>query len=227
MESYAKSVDEVVEEIMRIHRSLPPRPGIEEVEGAKILIRNAESEEQARLEAISRRKKGKEVPDELFNVLIEMQKHLVCFNTMEQKREAVKLLELERYHQLFDEMIQRASRCVDPSGGGGGDNDQPTSSGLANSASFTGANFSSNSLSTATATPTSSTFSLYYDKEPVKTTKLFTRDDSYVTKSESSSVVVNDGIGRMFRSSDTSRPAIVDSTLKPAIASGEILSSLC
>ncbi|KAI3784617.1 hypothetical protein L1987_43719 [Smallanthus sonchifolius] len=73
-------------------------------------------EEQARLEAISRRKKGREILDELFNVLVEMQtwmqKHLVIFNAMEQKREVVKLLDLENYHLLFDEMIQRASKCV-------------------------------------------------------------------------------------------------------------------
>ncbi|KAL8251543.1 hypothetical protein R6Q59_035236 [Mikania micrantha] len=220
MESGAKSVDEVVEEIMRIHRSLPPRPGIEDVEGAKILIRNADSEEQARLEAISRRKKGREVPDELFNVLIEMQKHLLHFHTMEQKREAVKLLDLENYHQLFDEMILRASRCVDPTRSD--ESTQPTSSSLSNSASLSGANFSGNShsLSTVTATPlTSSTLSLYNDKEPVKTIELFTRDDSYVTKSESGSI--HDGIARMFRASDTSMPVIVDSTLKPAIASGQ------
>ncbi|KAI3784398.1 hypothetical protein L1987_43497 [Smallanthus sonchifolius] len=218
MESGAKSVDEVVEEIMRIHRSLPPRPGIEDVEGAKILIRNADSEEQARLEAISRLKKGREVPDELFNVLIEMQKRLVHFHAMEQKREAVKLLDLENYHLLFDEMIQRASKCVAPTGGGD-DNTRPASSSLSNSAGSFGVNFSGNSLSPVTATPTSSAFSLYYDKEPVKSSELFTRDDSYVTKSDSSSI--HDGIGRVFRSSDTSRPAIVDSSLKPAFTSGE------
>ncbi|XP_076933666.1 plant intracellular Ras-group-related LRR protein 4-like [Bidens hawaiensis] len=211
----ANSVDEVVAEIMRLHRSLPPRPDIEDVEGAKILIRNADDEEQARMEAISRRNKGRDVPDELFNVLIEMQKHSVRFQTMEQKREALKLLELENYHQLFDEMIQRASKCVDPSSGD--DNAQPASSSWSNSASVSGANYS---MSTVTATPTSPAFSLYnYEKEPVRTSDLFTRDDSYVPKSESSSV--HDGIGRMFRSSDTSRPAIVDSTLKPAISSGD------
>ncbi|KAK9069391.1 hypothetical protein SSX86_011294 [Deinandra increscens subsp. villosa] len=217
MDSGAKSVDEVVEEIMRIHRSLPPRPGIEDVEGAKILIRNADSEEQSRMEAISRRKKGREVPDELFNVLLEMQKHLVHFHSMEQKREAVKLLDLENYHQLFDEMIQRASKCVLPKGGD--DSTQSMSSSLSNSASLSGGNFSGYSLSTVTPTPISSGFSLYNDKEPVKTSELFTRDDSYVTKAESSSV--HDGFGKMFRSTDTSRPVIVDSTLKPAITSGK------
>ncbi|XP_076926006.1 plant intracellular Ras-group-related LRR protein 4-like [Bidens hawaiensis] len=211
----SNSVDEVVAEIMRLHRSLPPRPDIEDVEAAMILIRNADNEQQARMEAISRRRKGRDVPDELFNVLIEMQKHSVRFQTMEQKREAVKLLDLENYHQLFDEMIQRASRCVDPSSGD--DNAQPASSSWSNSASVSGANYS---MSTATATPTSPAFSLYnYEKEPVRTSELFTRDDSYVTKSESTSI--HDGIGRMLRSSDTSRPAIVDSTLKPAISSGE------
>jgi hypothetical protein len=51
-----KSVDQAVEEIMRIHRSLPTRPGIEEVEAAKTLIRNVEKEEQARMEFRSRQR---------------------------------------------------------------------------------------------------------------------------------------------------------------------------
>ena len=49
------SVEEVVEEIMRIHRSLPARPGIDEVEVARGLIGNVEKEDQARLQAIARR----------------------------------------------------------------------------------------------------------------------------------------------------------------------------
>ncbi|XP_024978447.1 plant intracellular Ras-group-related LRR protein 4-like [Cynara cardunculus var. scolymus] len=221
MESSAKSVDEVVEEIMRTHRSLPPRPGIEDVEGAKILIRNADSELQSRLESIAKLKKRKDVPDELFGVLVEMQKHLVHFQTMEQKREAVKLLDLENYHLVFDEMIQRASKCVVPSGS---DNNIPSVastsssiSSLTNSA-FSGANFSGNPSSTVSVTPVS-TFSLYYDKEPVKTSELFTRDDSYLQKSQST--IHGDGIGRVLRMSDTSRPMIVDSTLKPTITSGQ------
>lgn len=209
MESSAKSVDEVVEEIMRIHRSLPPRPGIEDVEGAKILIRNADTEQQSRLESIAKQKKRKDVPDELYNVLVEMQKHLVDFQAMEQKREAIKLLDLENYHILFDEMIQRASKCVVPNGSDNNNNTQSVSvsstssslSPLTNPASYSGPSFSSNSFNT------------------VKTSELFTRDDSYVNKLESTTYV--DGIRRAIRSSDTSRPMIVDSTLNPTIASGE------
>ncbi|GMP77746.1 hypothetical protein CsSME_00033913 [Camellia sinensis var. sinensis] len=58
MESSAKSIEEVVEEIMRTHRSLPARPGIDEVEVAKTLILNVDKEEQARIEAIARKRKG-------------------------------------------------------------------------------------------------------------------------------------------------------------------------
>lgn len=226
MEASGKSVDEVVEEIMRLHRSLPPRPGIEDIEGAKILIRNADNEYQSRLESIARQKKRKDVPEELFSVLVEMQKHLANFQTFEQKREAIKLLDLENYHMLFDEMIQRASKCVAPTGSDDNVNTNQsvasTSSGLSsleNSGSFSGVNFSGNSVSTVSATPTSS-FSLYYDKESVKTSELFTRDDSFVKKSASN--IYGDGFGRGLRSSDISRPMIVDSTLKPAVTSGEL-----
>ncbi|GAB2213922.1 hypothetical protein Drorol1_Dr00018247 [Drosera rotundifolia] len=45
-----EAIDAVVVEIMRLHRSLPPRLSIEEVEAAKTLIRNIESEHQQKLE---------------------------------------------------------------------------------------------------------------------------------------------------------------------------------
>ncbi|CAH1433301.1 unnamed protein product [Lactuca virosa] len=208
MEASAKSADEVVEEIMRIHRSLPPRPGIEDIEAAKILIRNAETEQQSRLESIAKQKKRKDVPEELFNVLIEMQKHLIDFHTIEQKREAIKLLDLENYHILFDEMIQRASRCVIPNGSD--DNNTTTQS-------------VSSTLSPLTTPPSYSgvnlSNSISYSPKTVKSSELFTRDDSYVSKMESTTY--GDGIRRKIRSTDTSKPMIVDSTLKPAITSGQ------
>ncbi|XP_076909207.1 uncharacterized protein LOC143566366 [Bidens hawaiensis] len=195
MELGGKSVDEVLEEIMRIHRSLPPRPSIDDVEGARILIRNLETEEQAKIEAIARQKKRNDVPDELFNVLVEMQKCFVRFQTEEQKREAVKLLDLEHTHQVFDEMILRASSCCgDRNGQSGG------------SASASLSSYASPSTVSVVSKPVSS---LYFEKEAVKTSELVTRDDSYVSKSKS---VFN---------GDVLKPKIVDSTLKPVIASGQ------
>lgn len=97
---------------MRIHRSLPARPGIDEVEAARGLIGNVEKEDQARLEAIARQSKGVDVPEELFMVLQEMQRNVLYYQSKEQKREAVKLLDLDNVHSLFDELIQRASKCV-------------------------------------------------------------------------------------------------------------------
>ncbi|KAI3794348.1 hypothetical protein L1987_36978 [Smallanthus sonchifolius] len=210
MDFGTKSVDEVLEEIMRIHRSLPPRPGIEDVEGAKILIRNLEAEEQAKIEAIGRQKKRKDVPDELFNVLVEMQKNFVRFQSDEQKREAVKLVDLENYHQLFDEMILRASTCCGPNN---------SQSGASTSTSVS--SYVSPNVVSVAAKPISS---LYYDKEPVRTAELVTRDDSYVSKSKS--VFNGDGIRSGFQSSDVLKPQIVDSTLKPAVASGQVDSKL-
>lgn len=209
METGGKSVDEVLEEIMRIHRSLPTRPGIEDIEGANILIRNLETEEQAKIESIVRQKKRKDVPEELFSVLLEMQKILLHFQIEEQKKEAVKLLDLEKYHQVFDEMIQRASNCCAPSSNG--------------VASTSTSSFSYAAPSTVSVT-TKAVSSLY--KEPVKASELFTRDDSYVSKSKS--VFNGDGLRAGFQSTDVLRPQIVDSTLKSAISSGECLFSfLC
>ncbi|CAH1437101.1 unnamed protein product [Lactuca virosa] len=204
MESATKSVDEVLEEIMRIHSSLPPRPGIDDVEGGKILIRILEVEEQAKFDAIVRQKKRKEVTEELFTILVEMQKNLVRFQSEEQKKEAIKLLDLENYHQLFDEMIQRASSCCDNS-------TQSVASTSSNSfSSFSTSNFSNASPHTVTL-PTKPI--------SIKTSELLTRDDSYVTKSKP--IFNGDVIRTGLQSNDVFRPQIVDSTLKPATTSGQ------
>ncbi|KAK9062101.1 hypothetical protein SSX86_019286 [Deinandra increscens subsp. villosa] len=205
MDLAAKSVDEVLAEIMRIHRSLPPRPGIDDVEGAKILIRNLETEEQAKIEAIYRQKKRKDVPEELFSVLLETQKNFVRLQSEEQKREAVKLLDLENYHQLFDEMILRASSCCGPPG--------------AQSAASTSSSYSSYASPSPVSVATKPISSVFYDKQPVKASELVTRDDSYVSKSKS--IFIGDGLrAGLLPSSDVIKPQIVDSTLKPAITSG-------
>ncbi|CAK9156282.1 unnamed protein product [Ilex paraguariensis] len=220
MESNAKSIEDVVEEIMKIHRSLPTRPGIDEVEAAKILIRNVEQEDQARFEAIASQTKSKEVPEELFKVLQEMQRNLGYLHSKEQKREAIKLLDLENVHTLFDDLIQRASKCLSPTSASSNSHSNTSASSsslsLNNSASFSGNSF--NSPSTTTTTTSSS--SLYFDKEHVKTSEMYTRDDSYLKKAKATFHV--DVIGVGLRSGDASTtPQIVDSTLKPAIASGQ------
>ncbi|WOK94143.1 hypothetical protein Cni_G02845 [Canna indica] len=118
MDSSLQSVDTVAEEIMKLHRSLPLRPGLDEVEAAMALVRNVEKEEQIRIDAILKQNKGLEVPEELFLVLQEMQKNVVYYQSKEQKREALKLLDLENIHVLFDELIQRASGCLPSSSRG-------------------------------------------------------------------------------------------------------------
>ncbi|CAA6672308.1 unnamed protein product [Spirodela intermedia] len=112
MGRFFRSTDEVVEEVKKIHRSLPPRPGIDEVDAAVALVRDADKEEQSRLEDIQKQKKGFDIPDELFSALLEMQKNLETFRCKDQKNDALKLLELEKAHVLFDELVQRASRCA-------------------------------------------------------------------------------------------------------------------
>ncbi|KAK1369905.1 plant intracellular Ras-group-related LRR protein 4-like [Heracleum sosnowskyi] len=201
--SCPKTVDEVVREIMRIHRSLPPRPGIEQVEAAKILIRNIESEEQSKLEFVSKQVKGSQVPDELFMILQQMQTNWVAFESKEDKREALKLLDLDNAHQVFDQLIQRASECVDL--GSKGD-------------SRGGVSVSSEGFSNdyrASVVPSSS---FLYEEGVNGSSKLFTRDDSYVSMSKST--VYGDGNGGGVRSRDGVVPMIVDSTLKSVTSTG-------
>ncbi|GKV21867.1 hypothetical protein SLEP1_g31804 [Rubroshorea leprosula] len=194
MELCVQSTDVAVEEIMRIHRSLPPRPGIEDVEAARTLIQNVEKEDQARLEAIGRQTKGRNVPEELFMVLQEMQKKLLYFQSKEQNREALKLLDLENVHALFDEFIKKANNCLN-SPSSTSSSSWSFKSHNSNGSSSTVSSTSSLSKTTApvsiamkssVAAATATTSSFYPAKEPVKSTELFARDDSYIKKVKSS-----------------------------------------
>ncbi|KAK1303568.1 hypothetical protein QJS10_CPB11g00163 [Acorus calamus] len=110
-----------VDEIMRLYRSLPTRPTIEEVEAAISVIQTAEAEEKPRLEEVSSLKKPKGLPEELFFVLQEVKRNLVLMQGYEQRREAVHVVDLDRRFHVFDELIQRASKVVY---GGGEDETQ-------------------------------------------------------------------------------------------------------
>ncbi|CAE6157978.1 unnamed protein product [Arabidopsis arenosa] len=171
MDKRLDSTEQVVEEIMRIHRSLPPRPGIDEVEAAKGLIDNVEKEDQACLEAIAKQRKSSEVPGELFMVLQEMKKGYVQFRSKEQKREALKLLDLETVHALFDDFIQRASNCIaSPSSNGSVSSRPPLPP-----------------ATTTTAVRSDSQSSLNFsEKAPVRPKDMVSRDDSFVTKAKPS-----------------------------------------
>uniref|UniRef100_M1B2C8 Leucine-rich repeat-containing protein n=1 Tax=Solanum tuberosum TaxID=4113 RepID=M1B2C8_SOLTU len=219
MGSSGMSIDEIVQEIMRIHGSLPTRPSIDEVEGARGLIGNLEKEDQLKIEAIMRQNKRKGVPEELFKILQEMQRNAVLFQSKEQKREALKLLDLDNIHSVFDDLIQRATKCL-PSKSH--DNDpsssliEPNDLSLANQVSFSGGGL--NSPTTTTAAASSSSY--YNSTEPIKASELYSRDDSYLNKAKATFLV--DGIGVGLRSGDAlSGPKIVDSTLKPASISGQ------
>ncbi|CAL9223325.1 unnamed protein product [Arabidopsis halleri] len=156
------SKEMVVEEIMRIHRSLPCRPEIEDVETATSLIQNVEKEDRNRLEAIDKQmiKPSSEVPKELFNVLKEMKKSLVHFQSKEQRREATKILDLESVHVVFDELIQRASFCI---------------------ASPKGTSTTSLPRSVPAQEPVVSS-----DEILVKSKEIISRDDTFVKKAKSS-----------------------------------------
>ncbi|GMI68973.1 plant intracellular ras group-related LRR 4 [Hibiscus trionum] len=207
-----QSTDEAVEEIMRIHRSLPPRPALDEVEAAKELIRNVEKEEQARLDAIARQPKSPNVSEELFHIFLEMQKNCVYFQSKEQKREAYKLLDLEAVHALFDEYIQRASNCLSFSPSSSKSHDKPTRS---NALPSTAARPPSSDNSFAAATTSSFTA-----REPAAERVLFSRDDSYVKKAKSS--FYGNATDRGLGISISSTPHILDSSLKSGAATASV-----
>ncbi|ONH97372.1 hypothetical protein PRUPE_7G186300 [Prunus persica] len=207
-----QSVDQVVEEIMRIHRSLPARPGVDEVEAAVALVQNVEKEDQARLDAIARQTKTLQVPEELFMVLQEMQRSLVYFHSKEQKREALKLLDLENLHNLFDDFIQRASTCVA----------SPNSTSSSSAKKTTTMISNSNSVSAVPHKPSPSSASaahvFHSDNNEIvakSSSVRVSRDDSFMVNKAKKQFFV-DGIGA--RPAVSSTPQIVDSSLKPGSA---------
>lgn len=210
----SKPIDEVVSEITRIHKSLPERPGIEEIEAAKSLILNVQADDQSRFEAIAKQPRNPQVPDELFLILQEMQKNSVIFRSKEQRRDAVRLLDLENAHQLFDEMIQRASLCLNsPMGSSLVSGDSVSTSSLSNLGTFEG-----------NSSTTTGSSSLFYEIEGLKgSSEMFTRDDSYVKKTKST--FSSDGVVGVPRSGVAFTPQIVDSSLKPVISSGTLMFS--
>ncbi|KAK8650297.1 hypothetical protein V6N13_139942 [Hibiscus sabdariffa] len=103
---------ETVEEIMRLYRSLPPRPSIGDVEAAKSVLKTVENEEKLKLEEISKENPPEDVPGELFSVLQQARKTMVLFQSHEQKKDALHLVEADKMFETFDGLIQRASSLV-------------------------------------------------------------------------------------------------------------------
>ncbi|KAG1362062.1 plant intracellular Ras-group-related LRR protein 5 [Cocos nucifera] len=118
------AVVEAVEEIVRVYRSLPPRPSIEEVEAAMAVIKSSTAAEELRIEEVGRVERPPDVPEELFLVLQEVKKSLVQLQSHEQRREALYVVELDKRLQVFDELIQRASKLVSSEESDGGAEDE-------------------------------------------------------------------------------------------------------
>ncbi|MBA0796573.1 hypothetical protein Gohar_007336, partial [Gossypium harknessii] len=103
---------ETVQEIMRLYRSLPPRPSIEDVAAAKSVLKTVENEEKIKLEEISMERPPEDVPEEVFSVLQQVRKTMVLFQSHQQKKEALYLVEADKMFETFDGLIQRASLLV-------------------------------------------------------------------------------------------------------------------
>lgn len=207
MATAMEAIDAVVAEIMRLHRSLPPRPSIEEVEAAKTLIRTIESEHQQKLEAIAKRSKPAGVPDELFLIWQEMERRLVEYQSKEERKEALEVLDLVSAHQVFDGLILRASRCVSDGDADFGGSLKPA--------------IEARETSTEYVDVTSSKLYGMDDDGFVKekSVEKFARDDTFVQKKKSAFDVHGMTGGRPATYSDA--PQVLDATLRPAVISAQ------
>lgn len=218
-----QSTEGVVEEIMRIHRSLPARPRVEEVEAARTLIKNVEREVQARLEAISKERKGIGVHGELFSTLQDMQKNLVAYRSREERREADRLMDLERFHSRFDEYLQRASKCIpgakicEPASHSNG---SISGGAVVKNSAVTGSKAAGIDQSTTTPSIVSAGFRAQNQRDVGRSTELVTRDDSYVNRTKAPFLA--GGIGGHVAMQ--SRSVISDSAAKSTPNVGEFRS---
>nr|XP_043630806.1 plant intracellular Ras-group-related LRR protein 5-like [Erigeron canadensis] len=103
---------EIIQEIMKTYKSLPPRPTIEELEAAISVIKTVNTEEKQKLDEISSQICPQDTPPELFSILKKVRKNMVLFQSQEQRKEALHVVELDQVYQTFDELIQKASKCV-------------------------------------------------------------------------------------------------------------------
>ncbi|KAJ0602319.1 putative leucine-rich repeat domain superfamily [Helianthus annuus] len=103
---------ETIQEIMKTYKSLPPRPTIEEVEAAISVIKTVNMEEKHKLDEISTQICPEDTPPELFSILKKVRQTMVMFQSQEQKKEAMHVVEFDKIYQTFDDLIQRASKCV-------------------------------------------------------------------------------------------------------------------
>ena len=211
------SVDGVVGEVMRLHRSLPARPSLEEVEAAAALAHAADREERARLDAVSRLRRPPAVPDELFGVALEMHRALAAFQCREQKRDATRLLELDALHALFDDLIQRASQCVPSSSSSGSTRAAPLVTAAPAAASTSAASSSSSVAADSNADRYSSTGTNGFSAaRKVTGTGRVSMDDSYVKKAKAA--VWDDGF--VPASSHTPRGAVAASSVAARVDGG-------
>lgn len=172
------TVEGVVGEVMRLHRSLPARPSLEEVEAAEALARAADREERARLDAVEALRRSPVVPEELFYVAQEMHRALAGFQCREQKRDATRLLELDALHALFDGLIQRASQCVPSSSSGAAPRITTTTTAAAAASS------SSSAVVAAVDRSSLGTNGFNVERKVGKGTGRVSMDDSYVKKAK-------------------------------------------
>ncbi|KAG6397632.1 hypothetical protein SASPL_143802 [Salvia splendens] len=140
-------------------------------------------------------------------ILQENQRSIIHFQSKEHCREALKLLDIESVHLVFDDLIQRASRCLPGA--------SASDSHYSDTVKASSYNSLSPTVNTSATTVSSSSSSFYSEKEIMKATEpLFTRDDMYVKKPKMGFDM--DGLGVGSRPGDLSAPA-----LKTVIALGQ------
>ncbi|KAJ9537005.1 hypothetical protein OSB04_029738 [Centaurea solstitialis] len=103
---------ETIQEIMTTYKSLPPRPTIEDLEAAISVIKTLNTEEKQKLDDISTQTCPPDIPQTLFSILQKVRKTMVLFQTQEQKKEALQVVDFDQIYQTFDELVQQASKCV-------------------------------------------------------------------------------------------------------------------
>ncbi|KAM7256270.1 hypothetical protein ACFE04_012011 [Oxalis oulophora] len=101
-----------VNQITNLYKSLPQRSSIQQIEAALSVIQTVNTEEQTKLEAIDKETNNPDGDDVIFSVLKEFKKKMVIFQSYEQRKEALYLVEVDKMLEGFDLLIRKLNIYV-------------------------------------------------------------------------------------------------------------------
>eukprot|EP00249_Psilotum_nudum_P018052 c26617_g1_i1 orf=301-1902(-) len=111
------TVEGIIVEMLRLQKSLPPRPSLDDLEAALVEIKKADMVLASRLEELLTQRRSDGVPAVVFDSFQELKKDILEEQAREQKRAAEAIIKAEERHRRFDSLIQKVYSALTSSSG--------------------------------------------------------------------------------------------------------------